>query len=185
LGLLITIENQKETAMNAIQKLNTLQKSSRRWAKRILHLGMLWMIASMGSIAHASLGGDSSSIETDRTVMRAEHAATQTPSVNGNYTVHEITLPSGTLVRQYASSAGVVFAVTWRGPHIPNLQQILGDHFQTLSAHQNQQSMAGHRSISHHAADLVIESSGHPRSFVGRAYLPTAMPSGISPQDIQ
>jgi hypothetical protein len=139
----------------------------------------------MGSIAHASLGGDYSSIETDRMVMRAEHAAKQTSSSTGNYTVHEITLPSGTLVRQYVSSAGVVFAVTWKGPHLPNLQQILGDHFQTLVAHQTKQTLVGHRSITHHADDLVIESSGHPRSFVGRAYLPTAIPAGITPQDIQ
>lgn len=171
--------------MKAIQKVNMVQNPATSWAKRILQLGMLWTATGMGSIAHASLGGDSSSIEADRMVMRAEHAAKQTLSSTGSYTVHETTLPSGTLVRQYVSSAGVVFAVTWKGPHIPNLQQILGDHFKTLVAHQAKQTLAGHRSISHHAADLVIESSGHPRSFVGRAYLPTALPAGITPQDIQ
>ncbi len=171
--------------MNAIQKVNMIQKPATSLTKRILQLGMLWTATGMGSIAHASLGGDSSSIETDRMVMRAEKAAKQTPSSTGNYTVHEITLPSGTLVREYASSAGVVFAVTWKGPFIPNLQQILGDHFQTLVAHQTQQNLAGHRSVSHHVADLVIESSGHPRSFVGRAYLPTSIPAGITPQEIQ
>ncbi len=171
--------------MNTIQKVNMIQNPATGWAKRMFQLGMLWTAAGMGSIAHASLGGDPSSIETDRMVMRAEHAAKQTLSSDGSYTVHETTLPSGTLVRQYVSSAGVVFAVTWKGPHIPNLQQILGDHFKTLVTHQTKQTLVGHRSISHHAADLVIESSGHPRSFVGRAYLPTALPAGITPQDIQ
>jgi len=170
--------------MKAIQKKNMVHKTL-GWGKRILQLGMLWTVTGISSIAHASLGGDSSSIETDRMVMRAEHTAKQTPSPTGNYTVYEIALPSGTLVRQYASSAGVVFAVTWKGPFIPNLKQILGDHYQTLLALQVQQTLVGHRSVSHHAGDLVIESSGHPRSFVGRAYLPAALPAVITPQDIQ
>jgi hypothetical protein len=181
----LRIETKKKTTMNTIHKVTMIQKPTTNWAKRMLLFGMLWTVTGMSSIAHASLGGDSSSIETDRLIMRAEKAAKQTPSSTGSYTVHEITLPSGTLVRQYASSAGVIFAVTWKGPFIPNLQQILGDHFQTLVAHQTKQSLVGHRSISHHSADLVIESSGHPRSYVGRAYLPTAIPAGIIPQDIQ
>ena len=171
--------------MNAIQNIAVILKPGTVWAKRMLQFGILWTATGMGSIAHASLGGDVSSIEADRIIMKSENAAKQTPSPTGSYTLHEITLPSGTLVRQYASSTGVVFAVTWTGPMIPNLQQILGDHFQTLVAHQSQQNLVGHRSVSHHAADLVIESSGHPRSFVGRAYLPTAIPAGLTPQEIQ
>jgi hypothetical protein len=171
--------------MNAIQEVNMMQRPATNLARRMLQLGLLWAVAGMGSIAHASLGGDSSGIETDRMVMGAEHAAKQTPSSTGNYTVHEIILPTGTLVREYASSAGVVFAVTWKGPFLPNLQQILGNHFQTLVAHQAQHTLVGHRSVSHHAADLVIESSGHPRSFVGRAYLPASIPAGITAQEIQ
>jgi len=171
--------------MQATQKLNTKQIPATRRGRRMLQLVMLCMAMGMGSMAHAYLGGDSSGIETDRMVMKAAHAVQKTASPAGSYTVHEITLPSGTLVRQYASPAGLVFAVSWKGPFMPDLQQILGAHFQTLVALQKQQSLAGHRSISHHAADLVIESGGRPRSFTGRAYLPGSLPAGVAGQDIR
>ncbi len=117
--------------------------------------------------------------------MKAELAAKQTHASNGSYAVHEITLPSGTLIRQYVTSTGLVFAVTWNGPFIPDLQQILGNHFQALKERQAQHRLVGHRYVSYHSSNLVIESSGHPRSFVGRAYLPTAIPAGTTQQDIQ
>lgn len=135
--------------------------------------------------AHASLGGDSASIEADRVHMQVDHAARQTPSSNGNYTIHETTLPTGTIVRQYVSTAGVVFAVTWSGPFKPDLRQLMGPHFDTMIARQAGQVNAGHRFVSQHEADLVVESGGHPRSFVGRAYLPSALPACIIVQDIQ
>jgi len=33
--------------------------------------------------------------------------------------------------------------------------------------------------------DLVVESAGHARNCIGHAYLPAALPPGVSPQDIQ
>ena len=135
--------------------------------------------------AHASLGGDSASVEADRAHMNVKHAARLTPSSTGSYTVHETTLPTGTLVRQYVSKAGVVFAVTWSGPFMPNLRQLLGPHFDTMTARQAKRVHAGHRFVSQHESDLVIESGGHPRSFVGRAYLPSALPAGVAEKDIQ
>jgi len=138
------------------------------------------------SSAHAVLGGDQASVEVDRVHMSAKYAARLTPSSTGSYAVHEITLPSGTIVRQYVSTAsGVVFAVAWSGPFIPDLQQIMGAHFNKMSARQAGQVQAGHRFISQHSPDLVVESGGHPRSFMGRAYLPGALPAGLAVQDIQ
>jgi hypothetical protein len=46
-------------------------------------------------------------------------------------------------------------------------------------------AQSGRRFVSLHQADLVIESSGHQRSFFGRAYLPNEIPAGITIQDIQ
>ena len=135
--------------------------------------------------ARASLGGDSASIEADRMHMKVDHAARLTPSSTGIYTVHETILPTGTIVRQYVSTAGVVFAVTWSGPFKPDLRQLMGPHFNTMIVRQAGQVLAGHRFVSQHEADLVVESGGHPRSFVGRAYLPSALPAGIAVQDIQ
>ena len=135
--------------------------------------------------AHATLGGDGASIEVDRLSMKVKHAARLTPSSSGSYTVHETILSSGTLVRQYVSNAGVVFGVAWNGPFVPDLRQLLGSHFDTMVARQSGQRHAGHKFVSQHNSDLVIESGGHPRSFVGRAYLPGAVPASVAVQEIQ
>ena len=155
-------------------------------AKNIVCL-LLGILASLCYItsAQATLGGDSASVEADRVTMKVEHAARQTLATSGSYTVHETALPSGTVVRQYVSNNGIVFAVAWNGPFIPDLKQLLGLHFDTMVARQSKQSNAGHRFFSQHEADLVIESGGHQRSFAGRAYLISAIPVNVTVQEIQ
>ncbi|MHB8621888.1 MAG: DUF2844 domain-containing protein [Sulfuricaulis sp.] len=141
---------------------------------------------SCAALAHAELGGNISSIENDRVHMNIKAAARQSPSSTGSYTVYEITLPSGTIVRQYVSTVGgVIFAVAWSGPFVPDLQQILGSNFNKMISRQAGQVAAGRRFIIQHYSDLVVESGGHPRSFMGRAYLPDALPDGFAVQDIQ
>lgn len=135
--------------------------------------------------ARASLGGDLESIGIDGVRMHAKTAAQVTPSSTASYTVHVATLPSGTVVRQYLSAQGIVFAVTWSGPFIPDLRQLLGPHFDTMITRQAGTPHAGHPFTDIHERNLVIESRGHPRSFLGRAYLPDAIPAGVSLQDIQ
>lgn len=135
--------------------------------------------------ARAVLGGDAASVETDRLQMKVAQAASQMPAASGNYTVHETILPTGTRVRQYVSKAGTVFAVTWSGPFMPDLRQLMGTHFDTMIARQAQNRHAGQRVYSQHDPDLVIESGGRPRHFVGRAYLPGALPAGVTGQDIK
>ncbi len=147
--------------------------------------GVTLFMACYVVAAHASLGGDGASIETDRVRMKADHAVRQTPSSNGSYIVYETTLPTGTTVRQYVSAAGVVFAVAWSGPFKPDLRQLMGPHFDKMIARQSGQVFAGHRFVNQHEADLVVESGGRPRSFAGRAYLPGALPAGIAVQDIR
>lgn len=149
-----------------------------------LCLGMMLSIG-YATLAQATLGGDSASVDADRLHMKVARAARQNIPTNGSYTVHETTLPSGTLVREYVSNAGVVFAVTWSGPFIPDLRQLLGLHFDTMVARQSAQSNAGHRFYSQREADLVIESGGHQGNFVGRAYLKSAIPAGVNEQEIQ
>ena len=135
--------------------------------------------------AQASLGGDTASIEIDRISMKADHAARQSLASTGSYTMHEITLPYGTVVRQYVSSNGVVFAVAWNGPFLPDFRQLLGLHFDTMVAGQAKQPNAGHRFFSQHEGDLVIESGGHQRSFAGRAYLQSGIPASVTEQEIK
>ena len=135
--------------------------------------------------ALASLGGDAASVETDRIVMKAENAARQSLAPTGNYTEHELTSPYGTVIRQYVASNGVVFAVAWNGPFLPDFRQLLGLHFDTMVARQAKQPNAGHRFFVQHEGDLVIESGGHQLSFAGRAYLQSAIPAGVTELEIK
>src|SRR5580692_3338843 len=61
--------------------------------------------------ASASLGGRASTVESDRAQMNASHQVTQ----HNAYEVHEIQAPGGTVVDEYVSAAGTVFAVSWHG----------------------------------------------------------------------
>jgi hypothetical protein len=152
-------------------------------------VGLRVLIAALLALelpmAGATLGGDSASIENDRAAMRVAQAARQTMSASGRYSVHESVLPNGVLVRQYVSAGDKVFAVSWSGPYLPDLRQLLGAHFDTMTERKTKQPRLGHSTVSQHEADLVIESGGHPHSFAGRAYLPQALPAGVDVQEIR
>ena len=100
-------------------------------------------------------------------------------AAHANYRVHEIQLPSGTLVREFAGLDGTVFAVAGNGPTVPNLRQTLGRYFDDyLTAAQS--NRMGHHQLQINQSDLVVHASGHMRAFSGVAYLPPALPSGVS-----
>jgi predicted heme/steroid binding protein len=96
-----------------------------------------------------------------------------------NYTVHEIASDDGTLIREYVTPDGKVFGVSWTGPAMPDLAQLLGTYnaeFQTaMRAKRGRRSSAAV-----HGTDLVVENSGHMRAFYGRAYLNSMLPSGVT-----
>jgi hypothetical protein len=98
--------------------------------------------------------------------------------VANSYSVHEMQMPTGTRVRQFASPAGTVFAVTWQG-FSPDLQQLLGNYFQEyISAASSQHARRG-RGVYIDTGDLVVETAGHMRFAVGRAYLRSQVPEGV------
>ncbi|MGB0080450.1 MAG: DUF2844 domain-containing protein, partial [Terracidiphilus sp.] len=129
------------------------------------------MLLGFSLPASASLGGNISSVETDRAQMRANVQVTQ----HDSYEVHEIAIPGGTVVDEYVSAEGTVFAVSWHGQFPPPMQQILGTYFQQYSAALQTQSssqpkMYGHRPLHIQQPGLVVETSGHMRAHAGRAY---------------
>lgn len=128
--------------------------------------------------AVAGLGGDASSVESDR--ARLKGAMRVTPQ--GNFAVHEITTENGLAIHEYISS-GKVFAVSWRGPGIPDLKQMLGSYYgqfaQAASApHYN------HHHLNVETPQVVVQSSGHTRSFFGRAWVPALLPQNFSVDQI-
>ena len=85
--------------------------------------------AGISAPALAALGGDASSVERDRAGLRG----TLRVSASSAYTVHEISTSAGLVVQEYAAPDGKVFAVSWRGPGIPDLQQVLGDYYEQFA----------------------------------------------------
>jgi hypothetical protein len=125
--------------------------------------------------ATAELGGNVSSIQADQEHMKGTRRVTTTAA----YSVHEIQAATGTMVREFVSPSGTVFAVAWNGPSTPDLQQLLGNYFgQFTQAIQNKRTARGRLSIQQEG--LVVEAGGHMRSFSGRAYLPRMMPQGVA-----
>jgi hypothetical protein len=98
---------------------------------------------------------------------------------HSSYRLHEIQLPSGTLVREFTGTDGRVFAVSWSGPTIPNLRQTLGRYFDSYVA-AAKTTHAGHHHLQIRREDLVVEAGGHMRAFSGLAYLPAAVPGGVN-----
>jgi hypothetical protein len=130
--------------------------------------------------ALAALGAPYASLASDQT--------TPTTSIKAipheGYTVHEMTLPSGTLVREYSAANGTVFAVAWNGPSKPNLSQLLGSYFADfVTAANSSPGARNHLSLSR--SDLVIQAGGHMRAFFGRAYLVAAIPAGVSSDELR
>jgi hypothetical protein len=130
--------------------------------------------------ARAALGGSADSVESDRVSMKA----LTRPVPTGAVQKQELQLPSGTVVTEYLGSDGLVYAVTWHGPHLPDLQLILGNYAADYQAAARQPTVR-RRLVRVNTPDLVIESSGRMRAFTGRAWVPTRLPPGVTAADIQ
>jgi Protein of unknown function (DUF2844) len=142
--------------------------------------GAMLAAALLPHLACAALGEPESTAKDDAQRLEASIKSTD----RANYRVHEIQLPSGTVLREFAAVGGNVFAVAWSGPAIPNLRQALGRYFDVYVA-AAKASRTGHHHLQIQQGDFVMQSGGHMRAFTGRAYLPQALPSGTSVQELR
>jgi hypothetical protein len=141
-------------------------------------LAMALVIVALPVSALAALGGNAASVDADR--VRMQGALLRIVRVD-TYTLHEVQSSSGTTIREYVSSSGTVFAVAWQGPWLPNLRQILGPYFDQYQL-AVQMAQGGRRArgvLTISQPDLVVQMSGHPRAFAGRAYVPRLTPLGV------
>lgn len=95
----------------------------------------------------------------------------------------------GTRLREYVATAnGKVFAYTWQGPSAPNLDILLGRYADDYQSGAVALHLAGRDGL--HAArvdtpSVIVESGGLMRSYVGRAWLPGALPAGVTEGDLR
>lgn len=103
----------------------------------------------------------------------------------GNYTVNEYTMDSGTVVREFIAPTNIVFAVVWRGPSKPDLSQLYGQYYPRYVAATAKQSRPRSRHFSLREPDLVVSTKGRMGNFSGVSYLPNEMPAGVTEADLQ
>ena len=155
---------------------------------------LLQLVAT--SSANAALGGVpaafTSSAQNTQTASARSSAVKQVVSPvlaassgAASYSVTETTLATGTIVKEYLTSGGVVFAVSWVGPFLPDLRELLGQHFDTLTEEVSKTPRAGHTQVAVHRGALVVQASGHMRAFQGKALLTTLLPAGVTAADVQ
>jgi hypothetical protein len=130
----------------------------------------------------AALGGPADSVESDR---RALHALRGGTTVNDSYSVQEMDY-DGTALREYVSSDGIVFAITWNGIRHPDLTTLLGSYVKSYNeALQKTPFQPGARRLSLKADGVVVEKWGRVRSLHGRAYAPDLIPPGVALDEIR
>ena len=128
-------------------------------------------------VTHAHLGGNEASVQADGSAWQAPVTVVR----GTRFTAMTHTTPEGMKVRQFLSATGLVFAVAWDGPVLPDMERLLGGYFPPYQNALQQRK----RSVRVDTPSLVVESGGMMRAFVGRAYLPDLLPAGVSAADIQ
>lgn len=134
------------------------------------------------SLAWAELGGTIASVQNDAVHMKGtlRYAATQA------YTLHEIRAPMGHVVHEYASVDGKIFGVSWEGPTIPDLRQLLGEiYFAKFQQAAAERKRYGRGPVLIETSEFVFQHAGHMRDFHGRAYLPQSLPQGVNASAIR
>jgi hypothetical protein len=129
--------------------------------------------------ALAGLGGDATTVESDRVSMKGALRVT----TYLDYDVHEIEAADGTVIHEYVSAQGKVFAVSWRGAGLPDLDHLLGSYAAQLARAQTN-SHYNHHHLRIETPEVVMQSDAYLRSRSGRAWVPALFPQSLSPKDI-
>ena len=162
-----------------------MTQNGRTMDQRYRRLPALLVLAASALViapAQAALGGGGASVLADA----GELGGTVNVTLLQQYDIHEITSASGMRVREFVDRAGVVFALCWSGPVVPDLQRLLGANFAAYARALAAQKRPGLQTSARVALpDLVVEVGGHLRAYTGRAYLPAQVPAGTSPADLR
>ena len=142
--------------------------------------------AAMATLGQAASTPPAFSASASTSATSARMLATVPSARSSLYTLSEVQLETGTIVREYATPAGLVFAVAWRGPVLPDLSALLGGYFNTFKTGTDQIRSSGRRGspVSMERDGLVVRSNGRMRNFFGHAYVPDLIPTGVNIKDV-
>ena len=136
------------------------------------------LVLALGSMpAWAGLGQPEASVTSDQLHMKSEHRVQDFQA----YKVHELANTEGAVVREYVSSEGTVFGISWQGRSTPDMNQLLGNYvnnFQTATRDQTQ--IRQRRGITIKTNDFVYTNFCRMGVCSGSAYAPRLLPNNVS-----
>jgi hypothetical protein len=142
-------------------------------------LSLILLIASQS--AFARLGDGESSAEQDR---KAFHGIRKVHLYTG-YKVHEVTT-DGTVIREFVSSSGTIFAVAWNGLSHPDLTQLFGTYYsEYIEAERATPRPKGRAEMKVNSQNIISVRFGHMRAVRGKAWIPALVPNGFDLSLIQ
>jgi hypothetical protein len=96
-------------------------------------------------------------------------------------------MADGSSVREFVAPNGVVFGVAWSTRFKPNLEALLGSHAVDYVGAATEAARAPgiKRNAVLERGDLVVHSTVHLNSFVGKAYLKSLVPQGVRPDELR
>lgn len=142
-------------------------------------IGILMLAAPV--LSKAKLGGPAnlkakiiSSVHTSQKTGDAEKYSTYEYEENGN------------AVKEYSSSEGVVFAVSWQGISKPDLSALFGSYYKEYNeAFLKAPKQYGVKTLSMKTQQMVIRRGGRMRDQRGFVYVPSLVPHGVDVESLQ
>ncbi len=132
--------------------------------------------------AFAVLGEHENSINVDTVRMHAKRTVSSLPL----YSISDLTSVDGSRIRQFVSSDGNVFAVSWNTMYKPDFSKLLGNSFPSYvnASHEAALQPGIQRLLRHEGLDVVVMSTSHLNVFSGFAFRRSMLPRGLGLESI-
>ncbi len=150
----------------------------------VLILGSTPADAGLGRPLSAAVQDGTPIAAVPGTRLAAKAASASAPAAALSVQAQSIQTPQGASVTEYAAAPGPVFAITWRGPFKPDLQQLLGQYFAPFVQGRPRAGLGLTASVVH-GNDIVVHSFGRMRNFYGVAWVPSLVPAGFDIAGLQ
>ncbi len=142
-------------------------------------VSFLTLILTLPMGAWAVLGGNAATIEQDG--QPAEVSSTHQLAQHSSGVQQQSVLTAQNVTVTEYVAGGVVFAISWSGPVIPDMSRLLGTYFPQYAAKLQARQITGRNTpIAVQTPTLVVHASGHMRAYSGSAYAPALVPTGIN-----
>jgi hypothetical protein len=128
----------------------------------------------------AKLGENAKSIEAD--VQALSTSASKVTEKPG-YKIFELVSPAFT-VKEFVSPSSQVFAVSWIGIAHPDEKVLLGSYSDETKS-SGAFRVRGSRKLEMTSENIVFKKWGHSRKVQGLAYIPSLLPEGVKPDEIE